>query len=194
MTFKLFARGATVSATAVAVALFGAGVAFASPDTVSPDNQANDSSQQQNSKNNESATSNPGNSGSINSKNVSNSGSSSSSSSGLTGKTARNNDNGLDWGDDWSLGGFPPINLSSMQPPEATVAIPLSLGLPGLSLPSLVVDAGLGGLVTSLAGLALGNLAAPASATIAGTQTLAPVASAATFGAMSAVGDIAKVS
>lgn len=54
-----------------------------------------------------------------------------------SGKTARNNSNGLDWGDDWSLGGFPPINLSSLPAPNVDLSVPLSLGLPGLSLPSL---------------------------------------------------------
>lgn len=54
-----------------------------------------------------------------------------------SGKTARNNTNGLDWGDDWSLGGFPPINLSSLPAPNVNLSVPLSLGLPGLSLPSL---------------------------------------------------------
>jgi len=54
-----------------------------------------------------------------------------------SGKTARNNTNGLDWGDDWSLGGFPPINLSSLPAPNVNLSVPLSLGMPGLSLPSL---------------------------------------------------------
>ncbi len=54
-----------------------------------------------------------------------------------SGKTARNNTNSLDWGDDWSLGGFPPINLSSLPAPNVNLSVPLSLGLPGLSLPSL---------------------------------------------------------
>ena len=114
MTFKLSAKGASASVTAIAVAFFGAGVAFASPDPVYPDNSGDNTSQNESaSKNNESANTNSGDLGTASSKTVSNS----TSSSGKTGKTARNNDNGLEWGDDWSLGGFPPINLSSLQPP-----------------------------------------------------------------------------
>ena len=163
MTFKLSAKGATVSATALAVAFFGAGIAFASPGPVNPDNPGDNSSQpQEASKSNESANTNPGDLGTANSKTVS------KPSSGKTGKTARNNDNGLEWGDDWSLGGFPPINLSSLQPPEATVAIPLSLGLPGLGLPSLVIAPNLvpdlGGLIGGLGTLAAGAAIAPLAA------------------------------
>ncbi|MDR3505431.1 MAG: hypothetical protein P4L52_04210 [Acidocella sp.] len=99
MIFQLVARGAAISAALVAVSVFGADVAYASPGSGNIDNHAG------------------GEAGS--------------------GKTARNNSNGLDWGDDWSLGGFPPINLSSLPAPNVDLSVPLSLGLPGLSLPSL---------------------------------------------------------
>ncbi|MGB8405640.1 MAG: hypothetical protein WCE30_16370, partial [Mycobacterium sp.] len=134
MTFNNFAKSAAASTTALAVSLFGAGVAFASPETDTHSGSDTESVSNNNS----------------------------------GGNTARNNNNNLNWGDDWSLGGFPPINLSSMPAPEADLSVPLSVGLPGLGLPSIwpSVNVNLGGILSGIG-------AAAATSTVTGLSSVA---------------------
>ena len=150
MSFNRIAKSTVVSTTVVAVSLFGAQVASASPET-------------------DSTTAQPV----------------SDNSGG--GHTARNNNNGLDWGDDWSLGGFPPINLSSMPAPEADLSVPLSVGLPGLGLPSFSpqLNLGLGNILGQLLG------AAATATTVAATTTTAKAATSTTVTGLSTVANVA---